>query len=187
MSDTVVLSRTTSGDRRVYHDDHDCPRAPAVENAWEPPRDVAEDVADRCRECAGTAQSGRGDQDWESQRLLREAEPGDLMTDGGEDCVWVVRSDHGETPSVYHVDRDCGSLKQAGHIEHEPEHEVDDDLAACKHCAVEHQPPTKGAAKALLDAEPGDLVTDGGRDRRVPESYRSMWFTRLRQQRGESS
>lgn len=100
---------------------------------------------------------------------LARAEPDDLVTDGGREVVYVRSQARGSSVEVYHTDRECSTLQQATQIIERERRHVPADATECKHCqgaiggADERHDPDWEPQRLLREAEPGDLVTDGGR------------------------
>jgi len=84
---TVIVRSTASGQSiRRYHTDLECS---AVEQMGESKRRRLRnvpDAAEECQFCTGEA-GGEHNPDWTAQNILRNAEPGDLVTDGGTDLI----------------------------------------------------------------------------------------------------
>ncbi|WP_251342405.1 hypothetical protein [Haloplanus halophilus] len=96
---------------------------------------------------------------------LVDADPDDLRADGGREEVFVVDTVSGE-PEAFHLFRSCCQVQQAVHgAERVPRERVDEGLSLCPTCRKrqdDYRAPTRGLAKDLVEADAGDLVTDGG-------------------------
>lgn len=110
----------------------------------------------------------------------------DLVTDGGQDVddtrhtsgdEWVYMSPTGDggTADTYHTDRDCDRLRR------DPHRYKAENIGAkqlCEICSGESEPSRTGPNgpwQVLEDANPDDLVTDGGRDDQEDQKERPLY------------
>jgi len=95
---------------------------------------------------------------------LARADPDDLVTDGGEEIVYVAAKSDGST-AVLHTDQSCPHLKRTRKVVEKPRSVYPDDSDLCERClgdVPETGGDNSGPWERLDAAEPDDLATDGG-------------------------
>lgn len=80
--------------------------------------------------------------------------------------VYVKSTTSGESVNVFHTDRDCCILEQALTVITREKDRLRDGMRECKHCSGEIADsggiPDHSTHLRLEDADPEDLMTDGG-------------------------
>ncbi|QGX95917.1 hypothetical protein EI982_14545 [Haloplanus rallus] len=180
----VYVAAKPAGGAGILHTEESCPRLGRARKVVEKPRSVYPDDRKICDWCQSGPTQGGGDNSGAWQELAA-ADPDDLVTDGGEEIVYVRSQATGSGIDVYHTERACNTLQQATQIIERKRRHVPAEATECKHCrgaigGAENHEPDWEPQRILREAEPGDIVTDGGQAWRpvagdyVPE--REAWL-----------
>jgi transcriptional regulator with XRE-family HTH domain len=163
---TYYVATNRHGQKRTFHTDRDCP---ALDRATGVRTRDRESIPDEqtCVRCRDEAYWNQGGSDWSYQNALREAaddEESELVTDGGT----VLACPNCDSARLTTVQHNLWGGEPAGEGSH-----------YCKDCNTHVDPveresyrsdsPRRGLAKRLADADPDDLVTDGGTITVCPE------------------
>jgi len=172
----IVWTASTAAGESIdtYHTDTDCPSLGNANSIIEREREQLPERASHCLACQDRLGEASAGPDWSYQEALQEHSGDDLVTDGGEETVYVVDPVEGE-PATYHRYRSCCHVAEAIHGSDEFPIEAVEDLELCATCETRSERnrsqrgPCHGLAAELDEADPDDvgsddspLLTDGG-------------------------
>jgi transcriptional regulator with XRE-family HTH domain len=112
-------------------------------------------------------------------KRLADAEPDDLVTDGGQDVVYVAAKSTGGSGVVVHTDPGCHQLSCARKILERPADAYPgrEVCSVCRGEVASANTNPNGPWQQLEAADPDDLVTDGGVP--DPDAFRLPTITEL--------
>jgi hypothetical protein len=172
---TYYLATGRYGHERTLHADPECPAFDSGSTVRERTF-VDPDPDELCGRCVEREEGwNQGEKDYDYQRALREAAEENLVTDGGEEIVWISPHTSGHL-SIYHTDPDCRALDRANDVFRKSPAVLPDDMSECGICAGDEgaaDPHTgeklstalhRASADDLDGGEKRDLVPDGGEE-----------------------
>jgi hypothetical protein len=174
-TETYYLATGRYGHERTLHADPECP-------AFDPDSTVRErtfvdfDPDLLCGRCVDQEDGwNQGGGDYSYQQALREAADENLVTDGGEEVVWISSHTGGHL-SIYHTDPDCRALDRANDVFRKSPAVLPADMSECGICAGDEGPADphtgeklstalhRASADELDGVEKRDLIPDGGEE-----------------------
>jgi hypothetical protein len=91
-----------------------------------------------------------------------------IAADGGvpdDQTVWTAQHRQGGTYCVFHTDTDCSRLQSADKIREKERGKLSPRLRQCRECSGDANyggHPDRSTYNAVKDADPDDILTDGG-------------------------
>jgi|GEM_PF-6164642 len=162
----MVWTHSTAAGESIttYHTDRDCPSLHTSAAIVERDPDTLPERATHCQLCADRLGEREIEHDWSYQAALRDHSGDDLVTDGGEEVVFIAAKAGGGT-GILHTSQSCPHLKRARKVFKKPRSAYPDDRAICERCRgviSSAGGDNSGPWEQLAEADPDDLVTDGG-------------------------